>query len=201
MTDLDEKMMSSPENTHCTTTTDEDKRMIQVVSSDGQNFNIPVRDIISASKTVSSLVEDSGIEEAVPLPNVSSKVLAKVLTYIRFHMSTEPDEFTKRNKFMCVPAGRSCPEDWFTDKAIIKEDVAAFDTQFVKEVDQCMLFDLILAANYLNIRTLLELTCQTVANMIKGKSTEEMREMFNIKNDFTPEEEEEVKRENQWAFD
>jgi S-phase kinase-associated protein 1 len=187
MTDLDEKMTSSPENTHCTTTTDEDKRMIQVVSSDGQNFNIPVRDIISASKTVSSLVEDSGIEEAVPLPNVSSKVLAKVLTYIRFHMSTEPDEFTKRNK-----------DD---DKAIIKEDVAAFDTQFVKEVDQCMLFDLILAANYLNIRTLLELTCQTVANMIKGKSTEEMREMFNIKNDFTPEEEEEVKRENQWAFD
>ncbi|KAF3618396.1 E3 ubiquitin ligase complex SCF subunit sconC [Capsicum annuum] len=53
-----------------------------------------------------------------------------------------------------------------------------------------------LAANYLNIKSLLNLTCQTVANMIKGKTPEEIRKTFNIKNDFTPEEEEEVTREN-----
>ena len=57
------------------------------------------------------------------------------------------------------------------------------------------------AANYLNIKSLLDLTCQTVAQMIKGKTPEEIRKTFNIKNDFTPEEEEEVRRENQWAFD
>ncbi len=57
------------------------------------------------------------------------------------------------------------------------------------------------AANYLNIKGLLDLTCQTVAQMIKGKTPEEIRKTFNIKNDFTPEEEEEVRRENQWAFD
>lgn len=57
------------------------------------------------------------------------------------------------------------------------------------------------AANYLNIKLLLDLTCQTVADMIKGKTPEEIRKTFNIKNDFTPEEEEEVRRENQWAFE
>jgi S-phase kinase-associated protein 1 len=57
------------------------------------------------------------------------------------------------------------------------------------------------AANYLNIKNLLDLTCQTVADMIKGKTPEEIRKTFNIKNDFTPEEEEEVRRENQWAFE
>lgn len=57
------------------------------------------------------------------------------------------------------------------------------------------------AANYLNIKNLLDLTCQTVADMIKGKTPEEIRATFNIKNDFTPEEEEEVRRENQWAFE
>jgi hypothetical protein len=57
------------------------------------------------------------------------------------------------------------------------------------------------AANYLNIKSLLDLTCMTVANMIKGKTPEEIRKTFNIKNDFTPEEEEEVRRENQWAFE
>jgi S-phase kinase-associated protein 1 len=40
-----------------------------------------------------------------------------------------------------------------------------------------------------------------VADMMKGKSVEEIRKMFNIKNDFTPEEEEEVRKENQWAFE
>ncbi|XP_064940626.1 E3 ubiquitin ligase complex SCF subunit sconC-like [Musa acuminata AAA Group] len=57
------------------------------------------------------------------------------------------------------------------------------------------------AANYLNIKGLLVLTCQTVADMIKGKTPEEIRKTFNIKNDFIPEEEEEVRRENQWAFE
>lgn len=56
------------------------------------------------------------------------------------------------------------------------------------------------AANYLDIKGLFDLTCQTVANMMNGKSPEEIRALFNIVNDYTPAEEEEVRRENQWAF-
>lgn len=37
--------------------------------------------------------------------------------------------------------------------------------------------------------------------MIKGKRPEEIRTTFNIKNDYTPEAEEAVRRENKWAFD
>ena len=48
------------------------------------------------------------------------------------------------------------------------------------------------AANYLDIKGLLDVTCKTVANMIKGKSPEEIRKTFNIKNDFTEEEEAQV---------
>jgi len=43
-------------------------------------------------------------------------------------------------------------------------------------------------------------TCQAAADMIKGKTPDEIRKIFNIKNDFTPEEEEEIRRDNQWAF-
>ena len=39
---------------------------------------------------------------------------------------------------------------------------------------------------------LLDVTCKTVANMIKGKTPEEIRKTFNIKNDFTQAEEEQV---------
>jgi hypothetical protein len=38
--------------------------------------------------------------------------------------------------------------------------------------------------------------CKTVANMIKGKTPEEIRKLFNIVNDFTPEEEAQIKKEN-----
>jgi S-phase kinase-associated protein 1 len=52
----------------------------------------------------------------------------------------------------------------------------------------------------LDIKSLLDLTCQTVADVIKGKTPKEIRKTFNIKNDFTPEEEKEVRRENPWVF-
>ncbi|KAI4305642.1 hypothetical protein L6164_028997 [Bauhinia variegata] len=60
----------------------------------------------------------------------------------------------------------------------------AWDAEFVK-VDQGTLFDLVMAmANIIN----------------QGMSVEEIRKLFNVENDFTPEEEEEIRRENQWAF-
>ena len=40
-----------------------------------------------------------------------------------------------------------------------------------------------------------------VSLLVKGKTLEEIHKTLNIKNDFTLEEEEEVRRENQWAFE
>ncbi|KAJ5193812.1 hypothetical protein N7472_006278 [Penicillium cf. griseofulvum] len=79
-------------------------------------------------------------------------------------------------------------------------DIDEWDQKFM-QVDQEMLFEIILAANYLDIKALLDVGCKTVANMIKGKSPEEIRKTFNIQNDFTPEEEDQIRRENEWAED
>ena len=51
-------------------------------------------------------------------------------------------------------------------------------TVFFVQVDQGTLFELILAANYLDIKGLLDVTCKTVANMIKGE--EDMSEYANF---------------------
>lgn len=56
------------------------------------------------------------------------------------------------------------------------------------------------AANYLFINPLMILTCQTFADIIRLYSPEEVRTLFGIENDLTPQEEEEIKNDVQWAF-
>ncbi|XP_042472784.1 SKP1-like protein 1B [Zingiber officinale] len=159
-------------------------RMITLRSSDGEVFEVEEA-VAMESQTIKHMIEDDCADNGIPLPNVSSRILAKVVEYCKKHVD--------------AAASKSSSED-AAGSGISDEDLKSWDAEFVK-VDQATLFDLILAANYLNIKGLLDLTCQTVADMIKGKTPEEIRKTFNIKNDFTPEEEEEVRRENQWAFE
>ena len=56
-----------------------------------------------------------------------------------------------------------------------------------------------MAANFMDIKSLLELSCAKVASLIKGKTVPEIRSFFNIENDFTPEEEAQIIDENRWA--
>lgn len=74
-----------------------------------------------------------------------------------------------------------------------------WDQTYINQLDQSLLFDLIVASNFLDIRGLLDLTCKAAANLIRGRTVEEIRKNFNIKNDFTPQEEEQLIRENAWA--
>jgi len=79
-------------------------------------------------------------------------------------------------------------------------DREAFSHQEIDHCDDDTLFSIILMANYLDIASLLDVACKRVADYIKEcKSPQEIRRRFNIKNDFTPEEEEEVRAENAWA--
>jgi S-phase kinase-associated protein 1 len=90
------------------------------------------------------------------------------------------------------------PETEVVFSLLTKDDITEWDGTFIK-VENEDLFEIILAANYLDIKPLLDLGCKTVANMIRGKTPEQIREMFNIENDFTPEEEEQIRRENEWV--
>ena len=82
----------------------------------------------------------------------------------------------------------------------LSDVVSEWDSKFV-DVDHELLFELILAANYMDIKSLLDLTCAKVASMMKNKTPEEIRKLFNITNDFTPEEERQVREENRWCED
>ncbi|MCO5567851.1 hypothetical protein L7F22_038542 [Adiantum nelumboides] len=63
------------------------------------------------------------------------------------------------------------------------------------------LFKVMMAADYMQVEGLLDLTCEAVADTIRNKSVEEIRELFNIQNDFSPEEEEANLHSYGWAFE
>lgn len=65
--------------------------------------------------------------------------------------------------------------------------ITPYQTEFFT-VDQSTVFEFIMAANVLDMPDLLEVGCKVVANMIKGKSVDEIRTTFNIKNDMDWEE-------------
>ncbi|KAF7815535.1 SKP1-like protein 1A [Senna tora] len=152
-----------------------DDKKVTLLSSDGEAFVVGV-DVVMQSQTLKHMVEDSCVDNGIPLPNVTGKSLSKVIEYCNKHAGV--DKYDPVN-----------------------EELKSWDSDFVVNLDQPTLFDLIEASNYLDIKNLLDLTCKRVADMIRGKTPEEIRETFHIKNDYTPEEEEEVRRENEWAFE
>ncbi len=140
-----------------------DSDNVTLQSNDGQDFRVEV-EVAKMSETIKNLIEDAGTSSAIPLPNITGQILAKVVEYCKFHKD-HPTVVTEDDK------NRT-------------DNIIGWDLDFCN-IDQPCLFELILAANYLDIKPLLDLTCKTVANMIKGKTPEEIRRTFNIKNDFT----------------
>jgi len=160
---------------------------VLLVTSDNEQFKVE-QAVAYRSMLIKNMVEDVGeSENAIPLPNVSASVLKKVLEWCEHHKK-DPEP------------SAAATDDLADDSRKKTTEISDWDQKFIS-VDQEMLFEIILAANYLDIKPLLDVGCKTVANMIKGKQPEEIRKMFNITNDFTPEEEAQIRKENEWAED
>ncbi|GAA5967459.1 hypothetical protein JCM11641_000553 [Rhodosporidiobolus odoratus] len=157
---------------------------VTLTTSDSESFDVE-RDVAHRSVLIRNIspayVGES--DQPIPLPNVAANVLKKVLEWCEHHKK-DPEPLA---------------ED-LDDSRRKTTEISDWDAKFI-QVDQEMLFEIILAANYLDIKPLLDVGCKTVANMIKGKQPEEIRKLFNIVNDFTPEEEAQIKKENEWAED
>ncbi|KAG5683473.1 hypothetical protein PVAND_012751 [Polypedilum vanderplanki] len=161
-------------------------KTIKLQSSDGKIFDCDLA-VAKCSGTIRTMLEDLEIDESsedeiIPLPNVDGRILRKVIEYCNYHKD-DPTPIATDND---------------DNKEKRTDDIISWDAEFLK-VDQGTLFEIILAANYLDIANLLDVSCKTVANMLKNKTPDEIRKEFNIKNDFTPMEEEQVRRENTWC--
>lgn len=128
------------------------------------------REVIMQSGTIKGMIEDEVADGEIPV-QVSSHILAKVVEWCK-----------------CMQHQDQNNKEW--------------EKKFDEEVsdDKDLHYGLIVAANYLDIPALLDRLCQLVADIIKGKTPEEIRRTFKIENDFTPEEEKAIRDENGWAW-
>jgi len=136
------------------------------------------RRVIEMSLMVRDIIENMEgedgtgmIDDEIPLPNLTPEIAPFILEYCDAH----------------------------TNVAV--EDKDAWDRQFLQKMTYEEKIAVLHAANFLNVQCLMNLICTWVANEMKGLTTEEIRAKFQIVNDFTPEEEAQIRKENAWAFD
>ncbi|KDN33086.1 hypothetical protein RSAG8_13826, partial [Rhizoctonia solani AG-8 WAC10335] len=96
--------------------------------------------------------------EPVPLPNIQAATMNKVIEYCEQHRDDEP----------------------YSENTPIRH--TEWDKAFIATLSREEIFEVILAGNYLDMKPMLNLGCKQVANMMKNKTPDEIRDLFNIVN-------------------
>lgn len=156
--------------------------IIKVQTCDGQVFDV-LKARAETSTTLKNLIADAPAGGDVPLPEVNGDIFQRVIAWVEMH---------KDDPVTVVPPAENGPAVPALTEA---------DKEFFAAIDQQSLFQLILAANYLDIRKLLDMCCRTVADSVLGKTPKEIYAQFGVAKELTPEEEAEIRRDNPWLDD
>jgi S-phase kinase-associated protein 1 len=132
-------------------------------------------------ESIAEVEDDDEQIPDIPIMNVKSAVLSKVIDYCN-HYGVEP--MTEITTPLSSAKLEDLVQPWYADYC---------------KVEQNMLFELVTAANFLNIKSLLDLTCLAVSIYIKGKNQDELRRIFNIPAEFSEEEQAQIAEENAWT--
>ncbi|KAH7707009.1 S-phase kinase-associated protein 1 [Aphelenchoides avenae] len=146
-------------------------RKISCLTSDNEKIEVDV-DVLRLSHTFDTMYRDLGLEESGE----------KVVEWCTEHKG-QPDPVIEQD-----PNTRELK--WFT----LSDYEKAF---FEVPVDE--LEELVMAANYLDIKSLYYFGCQSIAALIKGKSPDEIRALFGLEDDLTEEEKAEIRKQNPWC--
>jgi len=136
---------------------------IKLISKDGKEYVIEKKYAFVSNLIKTSLEHDPAAAE-VPMPGVKADILAKVVEFMQHHKGVEPPILEKplRSKVL----KELCKDGW--------------DADFIDKIgeDRQLLYDLILAANYMDIKSLLHLGCAKVASLIKGQPLEKIKDIL-----------------------
>ncbi len=145
-------------------------KSIGLTSSDGVKVTIEEK-AAERSNLLKGLIQDYSEDSDIPMPDIRGDVLKKVVEYLTHYKDSEPKEIPKP-----LPSANllDVTDEW--------------DVTYINSIDLDTTFDIINAANYMDIKPLLDLSCGKIASLMKGKTADEIRNMFNIECDLTEEE-------------
>jgi S-phase kinase-associated protein 1 len=146
---------------------DDDKdsgKSIILTSKDKKEFKVERKHAFISTLVKTSMENDDKADE-VPIPGVTGSILELVVQYMKEHKGVEPPIIEKplRSKVMKDVT----PHKW--------------DAEYVDKIGETrqQLYDLILASNYMDIKSLLHLGCAKVASLIKGQPLEKIKEILD----------------------
>lgn len=142
---------------------------LTLLSSENIKVNIDSKSA-ERSNLLKGLIQDYTEDTDIPMPEIKADILKKCVEYLIHYKDLEPKEIPKP---LPSPNLLDVTDEW--------------DVNFIG-IDLDSVFDIINAANYLDIKSLLDLACSKIASTMKGKSAEEIRTIFNLENDLTEDE-------------
>lgn len=166
---------------------------IKLQSKDGVTFKVDEK-IARMSGTLDSLLRDLDVSvddpEPIPLPVVDAATLEVIIKWAEVHIN-DPSLSHEDD-------GSSDEDAGDTEMAIKKGEISAWDKDFFSKLDHSTILEVITAANYLAIKKLMDTACSMIADILKKLTPEEIREQFDIEDDFSEEEKAEIKKQNEW---
>lgn len=160
----------------------EDKNQLTILSKDGEKFQIDAKSA-SRSGLLRSITNDFDITVPVTVQEVTGNILKLIVEYLKHYKECVPREIIK-------PLTSSKLSDF----------VDAWDYEFTN-IDRDTIFDLIPAANFMDIAPLLELACAKIASIMTGMDAETIKKEFDILEDMTEEEQQKMEEEELKEFD
>ena len=157
---------------------------MHLISHDGETFDVPYY-IALQSKLIECLVEDAASGNDVPLVNVKARVLAPIIAFMRRYPGYDPPPLRKT----LLNADLRHPDN----------QIPPADVEFILAVEYDLLFEIVLATNYMDYQPLLNLCIARLASDVKSRSVEDLKRQFTIIKEFSPEEEARVRAENAWV--
>lgn len=146
----------------------EDDREITLISSDGERFAINTV-FTNISTFITTALECDQTQKELDIPNVSGYTLKYIIAYMNYHKGVEPQPIQQPLRH--VDFKDCCADPW--------------DAEFITEVMNISrqdLYDLIMAANYMCIKSLLYLGCAKIASIIKGQPLQDVPTILSTKN-------------------
>ena len=145
-------------------------KTLTLVSSDSAKIQIDAKSA-ERSNLLKGLIQDYSEDTEIPISEVRGDVLKKVVEYLIHWKDSDPKD---------IP--RPLPSN------DLKESCDEWDVEFINSIEIDTVFDVINTANYMDIKPLLDLACAKIASLMKGKSADDIRNMFNIECDLTEDE-------------